>query len=89
MENYTIKINNGNIEQEFEFRYDENYFGWYIYLNGVKTPHSIVYHSDVDGIFYDLCRWDEPIKLFEWDGYTLDNPSNLLEVMTYIMRNGN
>ena len=98
MENYKIKINNGNIEQEFEFRMSiYKSYVWDVFLTNtnlndlsfqqVKSPYSIKLMEDNDWIYYDLCKNDEPIKMFEWEDSGLNRPSNLLEVLTYIMKN--
>lgn len=97
MKNYTIKINNGNIEQEFEFRmsiYKD--YRWELFLTNVnlndlevtkvKSPYSIQLMENSDWISYDLYKNDEPIKSFEWEDGSLGYTHNLLEVINYIMK---
>lgn len=97
MKNYTITINNGNTQQEFEFRmsiFKSDH--WELFLTNVnlndlevrevKSPYSIKLIVDNDWISYDLCKNDEPIKSFEWEDGSLGYTPNLLEVITYIVK---
>jgi hypothetical protein len=86
MVDYTIKINNGSFEQNFELRSDEHNFQWELYLNGMKSYYTIKCIMDTDDVYYDLCKKDEPIKAFEFENGGLGVYSNLLEVLTYIMK---
>lgn len=87
MVDYKISINNnGSLEQNFEFRSDEQNFQWELYLNGVKSPYSIKVIEDNDNTYYDLCKNNEPIKGFEFKIGGFGNISNLLEVLTYILK---
>ena len=97
MENYTIKINNGNIEQEFEFRMSIfKSYHWEVFLTNtnlndlevrkVKSPYSIKLVEDSDWISYNLYKNDEPIKSFDWEDGSLGYTPNLLEVINYIMK---
>ena len=86
MEDYNITINNSSFEYNFEFRSDENNFQWELYLNGYKSSYTIKLIEDNDWVSYDLCKSGQPIKGFEWEDGGLSKLSNLLEVLTYIMR---
>lgn len=86
MTDYKITINNGSFEYNFELRSDESNFQWGVYLNGVKSPYTIKSIIDNDNLYYDVCKNNEPIKGFEFDNGGLGVYSNLLEVITYIMK---
>jgi len=86
MEDYNITINNGSFEQNFEFRSDEHNFQWGVYLNGYKSSYTIKCIVDNDWVSYDLCKSGQPIKGFEFENGGLGVYSNMLEILTYIMR---
>lgn len=86
MVDYKISINNGSFEQNFQFRSDEHNFQWELYLNDVKSPYTVKQLFDSDDVYYDLCKWDEPIKGFEFEEGGLGMYPNLLEVITYILK---
>ena len=97
METYKITINNGNIEQEFEFRMSIfKSYHWELFLTKtnlndlevreVKSPYSIKIIEDNDSTSYDLCKNDEPIKRFEFQIGGFGNIPNLLEVLMYILK---
>jgi hypothetical protein len=86
MVDYKISINNGSFEQNFEFRSDEHNFQWGVYLNGMKSSYTIKSIMDNDDVYYDLCKNDETIKGFEFENGGLGVYSNLLEILTYIMK---
>lgn len=96
MIDYKISINNGSLEQNFEFRKLDYTFQWDLYLSQiglntlelkyVKSPYSVKLFEDSDFVGYELYKGDEPIKLFEFEVGGLGNIPNLLEVLTYIMK---
>ena len=96
MVDYTIKINNGSFEQNYEFRKSDYKSEWYLYLTqiglntlevkSIKSPYSITLIEDSDFLGYELYKGDKPIKLFEFENGGLGNIPNLLEVLTYIMK---
>ena len=86
MVDYKISINNGSFEQNFQFRSDEQNSQWELYLNNVKSPYSVKRHEDNDNTYYDLCKWDNPIKSFEFEIGGFGNLPNLLEVTTHILK---
>jgi hypothetical protein len=86
MNDLQVTINVGYGKFNFEFRSDHIKFQWEVFLNTMKTPHTIKLIEDNDWVSYYLCKNDEPIQVFEWEDGNLDNPSNLLEVMTYICK---
>jgi len=86
MVDYTIKINNGSFEQNFELRSDERYFQWELYLNGMKSYYTIKCIGDTDDVYFVLYKKDKPIKTFEFENGGLGVYSNLLEVLTYIIK---
>lgn len=96
MVDYKISINNGSIEQTYEFRKLDYTYQWDLYLThiglntlevkNVKSPYSIKMYEDNDNTYYDLCKNDEPIKLFDFGDGGLGYIPNLLEVITYIIK---
>ena len=86
MVDYKISIINGSFEQNFQFRSNEQNSQWDLYLNDVKSPYTIKSIMDSDDVYYDLCKWDEPIKGFEFENGGFDRYPNLLEVLTYILK---
>ena len=96
MVDYKISINNGSIEQTYEFRKLDYTFQWDLYLThiglntldvkNVKSPYSVKLIKDSDFVGYELIKGDEPIKLFEFGDGDLGYIPNLLEVITYILK---
>jgi hypothetical protein len=87
MKDYKITINIGGTEYNNEFRYGRNFrYEWELFRNGVKSPYTIKMYEDNDMTYYDLCKNNEPIKMFDFEMGGFGNTSNLLEVLTYIMK---
>ena len=86
MVDYKISINNGSIEQNYEFRKLDYTSQWDLYLNGVKSPYSIKLVEDNDFLGYELYKGDEPKLMFEFENGGLSYIPNLLEVITSIIK---
>jgi hypothetical protein len=86
MKDYKITINIGGTEYNNEFRYDHIRYEWELFRNGVKSPYTMKMYEDNDMTYFDLCKNNEPIKMFEWEEFSFAYQPNLLEVLTYIMR---
>jgi len=96
MVDYKISINNGSIEQNYEFRKLDYTSQWDLYLThiglntlevkSVKSPYSIKLVEDNDFLGYELYKGDEPKLMFEFENGGLSYIPNLLEVITSIIK---
>jgi hypothetical protein len=86
MEDYTITISIGENQYSNKFRYDHISYEWTLFRGGSKSAYTIKMYEDNDMTYYDLCKNNEPIKMFDFEMGGFGNTSNLLEVLTYIIR---
>ena len=87
MRDYKITIHN-DVERKLELRSEVSEFqtNWSFYYNDVKSQYSVKMYEDSGNTYYDVCKNDEPLKAFEFDKGGLNIPSNLLEILTYILK---
>ena len=81
----TINYNNSS-EMEFEFRGDYISNEWVFFINKNESPYTIKMYEDNDMTYYDLCKNNEPIKMFQFEMGAFGYHKNLFEVINYIMR---